>query len=165
VKKILHTEGNELIILSTKKIYKGPYYIQNYRYYSGDNKMNQVLSEELTPITISDIGWKYRPTPSDNIPNENDYLCGDFNRYFCRKWDNFEYIEINEKIYNAIVNQDEDIDWESYDVISCNWRLTGINEETYAYNRAQIYKIIDEERWFGLQYFVREGYLKYYLPI
>jgi hypothetical protein len=165
MRDILHTEGDELIVLSTKELYKGPYYITNYKYYSGDNKTSDLLSEELAPITIKENTWKYRPIPKDNIPTNDDYVAGEFTRYFCRKWDCFEYIEVDEQIYNAIIDQDQDIDWESYDVIPCNWKLTGENDKVYKTNKDQIYEIIDKERWFGLQYFIKEGYLKYYLPI
>jgi hypothetical protein len=158
----LTTTGDEFISSSTKKLFKGDYYQLNYKYFS--HAPHHPLSEELIPITLKNEKFKYIPYPTPSIPTNTHYVSGDFNRYFCRKKDEFEYIEINEILYNSITDEDEDIEWESYEVVSCDWKLRGNKEEVYSFNKAQIYSLIHEKKWFGLNYFISEGYLKYYLP-
>jgi hypothetical protein len=162
--EILHTEGKEFITMSDKRAYKGNYFYHNNTPYSGTS-LNDVLSEELLPVTFNDKGWKYIPIPCSNVPNNGHYLNDNFKRYFCRKPNRFEYIEINENIYNSIIDRDEDIDWESYEVISCDWKLTGNRSEVYNFNQTQLFILVNSNKWHGLNYFIQEGYLKYYLPI
>lgn len=102
------------------------------------------------------------PNYNPNIPKENDYKIGEFTRYFCKKSNENIYIEIDNNIYNKLIDQDPNIQWQLYVPFSISWQLTGDKQNVYKVN-----KDIVELKSYRLKLpffnqYLKNDYLKYY---
>ena len=143
---ILQTPGNKFVIALTNQPYQGSYMeLSDGSYFAGNNPQNpgeeliikkpvnanfqsnrksskyNILKKpiynnlsKITPIPVS----KPKPTPKD-------YDRGYFTRYFCKRANNqFDYIEIDKKTYNALASQDPKYDFNLYQVGNIKWALS-----------------------------------------
>jgi len=160
---ILHTNGDEFIILHSHSPYKGFYHktIEG-KFYTGKEPGN-MLNDELAKYTTHISGVKYIPPFSPQIPTQQDYLKGEFSRYFVRDIQSIDYLETNINTYNDLLSQDDKVDWKNFLVAECNWKLTGDKDEVYEFNKQQIKQIEKQHKFHGLSFYIKEGYLKYFL--
>lgn len=160
---ILHTDGDEFIILHSQSPYKGFYHrtIEG-KFYTGKEPGN-ILNEELIKVIHHEDGTKYIPPFSPQIPTTQDYLKGEFLRYFVRDIQSVDYLETNINTYNDLLSQNDKVDWKNFLVAECNWKLIGEREEVYNYNKQQVLNIEKQHKFYGLSFYLKEGYLKYYL--
>ena len=143
---ILQTPGNKLVIASTNQPYQGSYMeLSDGRYFAGNNP--QKPGEELIhkkPLAINfesgknnDLYIKLKENIYNNLskttsipvskpkPTAKDYDRGYFTRYFCKRANNqFDYIEIDKKTYNALASQDPKYDFNLYQVGNIKWALS-----------------------------------------
>tara|TARA_B100000780_G_scaffold263516_1_gene217454 strand:+ start:1432 stop:2259 length:828 start_codon:yes stop_codon:yes gene_type:complete len=65
--------------------------------------------------------------PKSSIPNPTpkDYKIGEFQRYFLRKPNGNQIIEVDKNEYFLFGGKDESVQWQQYQVISQSWVLTG----------------------------------------
>jgi hypothetical protein len=82
----------------------------------------------------------YNP-PQSTIPNYNpvqpsnqDYQNGEFRRFFCKKTNEIQYIEIDIPTYNKLIAQDPQILWQLYKPFNITWKLTGTIQEVVRIN-------------------------------
>lgn len=145
------TEGNEFIIKSTRKDYRGPYIsVSNQKFYIGVDyrtKGEELLRIERTNepqnpkrFSLIDNIRKYNyykktikkrlekttALPSTKtIPTNKDYQKGYYYRYFARRFNGNNYIEIDKDTYDAIRNKDGRYDFNLYIVGDLQWFITG----------------------------------------
>ena len=67
-------------------------------------------------ITYRNIPQYYTPFPT---PQETQQ--GSIIRYFCKKGNEYRYIEINKETYNKLFSQDKTVAWDLYTPISLQW--------------------------------------------
>jgi hypothetical protein len=71
---------------------------------STNNNQNRFLPQYYTPF----------PTPQETQQ-------GSIIRYFCKKGNEYRYIEINKETYNKLFSQDKTVAWDLYTPISLQW--------------------------------------------
>lgn len=76
-------------------------------------------SNIFTNINVRSIPSFYSPKPT---PQENQQ--GYLTRYFCKKGNEYRYIEINQDTFNKLSTQDKTIAWDLYTPISLKWYIT-----------------------------------------
>lgn len=114
---------------------------------------------------LSDNFPKSRLMPSYNptIPTKNDYQLGVFTRYFCKKNNEFKYIEIDKKTYNLLNSKSPDAAWDIYSPLYTLWYLTGNKDNVAKTNKGLINLIEQQQNWYGFSQYLKDQYLKYYL--
>ena len=68
------------------------------------------------------------------LPSNQDYKNGEFRRFFCKKTNEIQYIEINIDIYNKLLLKDPQILWQLYEPFNITWKLTGTIQEVVRIN-------------------------------
>ena len=71
------------------------------------------LNQDLKPRLVPQY---YTPFPT---PQETQQ--GSIIRYFCKKGNEYRYIEINKETYNKLFSQDKTVAWDLYTPISLQW--------------------------------------------
>jgi hypothetical protein len=187
IKLNLYTNGGEFILSTTGEIYKGDYYkTSSEKLYTGKtplDKPNILLlkllddpNEEFTgagirkdmPITFdfpynqSPQNIRFIPIFNPTLPTQKDLNLGQFNRYFCKKTNELKYLEIDKETYDQLKAKDPKIAWDLYEPASILWIINGDQEDTFNANKFSVFKIEQNQRWYGFSQYFRENYLKYY---
>ena len=149
---IKYTEGGFLKDQTTGKNYIGDYILTGQgEYYAGKDNTNLVT--KLVLVDDSPGNRSSKPTPPykrdvrkfdllkkniknflrntetipsfKNIPTEEDYDRGYYDRYFTSRINDINYIEVSEETYNSISKKDGVHDHYLYEVDKLRWYITG----------------------------------------
>ena len=149
---IKYTEGGFLKDQTTGKNYIGDYILTGQgEYYAGKDNTN--LTTKLVLVDDSPGNRSSKPTPPykrdvrkfdllkkniknflrntetipsfKNIPTEEDYDRGYYDRYFTSRINDINYIEVSEETYNSISKKDGVHDHYLYEVDKLRWYITG----------------------------------------
>jgi hypothetical protein len=77
---------------------------------------------------------KFLPYYNPVLPSNQDYQNGEFRRFFCKKTNEIQYIEIDIPTYNKLIAQDSQILWQLYKPFNITWKLTGTVQEVVRIN-------------------------------
>jgi len=141
----LYTTGDEYIIIETGQSYTGPYHTYNTGEVFTLSNWNPNQSKKLFKIDtdettnnsadvfiykqLNKIKTKYKSfQPSVPIITDNDKKLGYIHRYFIKKINNNNVIEINKKQFNDW--ESENIDPNLYFAIKIKWTITGVLQDT-----------------------------------
>jgi len=95
-------------------------------------------------------------------PTEQDYQIGEFRRYFCKKTNEIQYVEINKIQYDLLIVKSPSILWQLYSPFNLPWQITGTQEQVAQTNK----NIVDlTSQRLSLPRFgdyLNNNYLKYY---
>jgi hypothetical protein len=102
------------------------------------------------------------PTYNPNIPTQQDYQVGEFRRYFCKKTNEYQYIEINQDTFAKLTIKDPQILWQLYQPFFINWQLTGDKQQVAQVNRNSTELVVFRNKFFGLNEYLKLDFTKYY---
>ena len=102
------------------------------------------------------------PTYNPNIPTQQDYQVGEFRRYFCKKTNEYQYIEINQDTFTKLTIKDPQILWQLYQPFFINWQLTGDKQQVAQINRNSTELVVFRNKFFGLNEYLKLDFTKYY---
>jgi len=74
------------------------------------------------------------PSYNKPLPSENDYIIGEFVRYFYKKRNNIFFIETNETDYKETLKYPNGYTYSLYKPFKLSWKLTGDPEEVATTN-------------------------------
>ena len=92
-------------------------------------------------LTLKNINYqtseniKILPSYNPNPPTQQDYQNGEFIRYFCKRSNMIEYIEINQSTFDSLVSRSPSIEWSLYIPFRIFWKLTGDKQQVYDINK------------------------------
>ena len=192
VKTNLNTKGGEYVTSDSNTPYKGYYYqTSNGEYFSGRTP-NESPSFRLTKINLNDnptplssiiednnfysisggysrstrLNFNQTPPspPKQTYPvlTENDYKLGEFQRYFVKKGNETQFLEISLEDYRKYVSQDRDVMFELYTPIQINWILTGDKEQVYKVNQSIVARTEREQNLPGFTQYFRDRFTQFY---
>lgn len=95
-------------------------------------------------------------------PTEQDYKIGEFRRYFCKKRNEFTYLEISKSDYDKLTKKDSTIDFISWFPFNIPWSLTGDKDKVSQTNKNIVSLQINKDKLHGFNKYLKEDYLKYY---
>jgi hypothetical protein len=186
----LYTAGGEYLTVQDNQNYIG-YYHKTYKgsIFTGkspDDKPNRSLIPAFSSIEEENSSYKISIFPSGDTlkfsrlkninfdstlnspqlhltqPTEQDYKLGEFRRYFCKKRNEFTYLEISSSDYNKIVSQDPIIDFTSWFPFNIPWSLTGDKDKVGQTNKNIVLLQINKDKLYGFDKYLKGDYLKYY---
>ena len=102
------------------------------------------------------------PKQSYPIVTENDYKLGEFQRYFLKKGNETQFLEISLEDYRKYVSQDRDVMFELYVPIQINWILTGDKEQVYKVNQSIVARTEREQNLPGFTQYFRDRFTQFY---
>lgn len=102
------------------------------------------------------------PSYSANSPKDQDYKNGKFTRYFCKKINEFIYLEIDKITYDLLIKNDPQMLYQLYIPFSIPWVLTGDKTQVYTTNKKVTDLISSEKKLFMFDKYLNESYTKYY---
>lgn len=102
------------------------------------------------------------PTYNPNPPTQQDYQVGEFRRYFCKKTNEYLYIEINQDQFTKLTVKDPQILWQLYQPFFIDWQLTGDKQQVAKVNRNSTELVAFRNKFFGLNEYLKFDFTKYY---
>ena len=116
-------------------------------------------------ISSTKIDTSKSPSPPQQTyptPTENDYKLGEFQRYFLKKGNETQFLEISLEDYRKYVSQDRDVMFELYVPIQINWILTGEKEQVYKINQSIVARTEREQNLPGFTQYFRDRFTQFY---
>lgn len=95
-------------------------------------------------------------------PTEQDYQIGEFRRYFCKKTNEIQYVEINKTQYDLLIVKDPSILWQLYAPFNLPWQITGDKEQVARTNKNIVDLTSQRLRLPKFGDYLNNNYLKYY---
>jgi len=111
---------------------------------------------------------KYAPTSrilpyySPVLPTQQDYQIGEFRRYFCKKTNEIIYLEINQNLFNLLLEKSDLIQWSLYFPFYLDWQLTGNKEQVAKVNRDNTLLTSTTLKLPALDQYLKLDWTKYY---
>jgi hypothetical protein len=106
---------------------------------------------------------RYIPQFNLTLPTAQDQQNKQFSRYFCKKTNEIQYLEIDKDTYQKLRSQSSQIAWDLYNPTILNWQIAGNKEQVYNSNKASVIAIEQNLKWPGFSQYFQDKFLKYYL--
>ncbi len=118
----------------------------------------------INNINLDKPQRKFLPYSFYPQPTEEQYEIGSFPRYFCLKYNEPIFTELNKEVFDALKNQDNKYQWELFAPFKLTWTLIGDPDYVKTTNR-NIIKLTEKRlKIRGLDIFLRQNYLQFYKP-
>jgi hypothetical protein len=88
---------------------------------------------------------------------------GYLTRYFCKKGNEYKYIEISKEDFNKLQSRSNDIAWDLYTPLSIKWLIKGNKEEVFKSNKGTVAFEEENKKWYGFSQYLKNNFTKYYL--
>lgn len=126
--------------------------------YSSINAYNKIFknSSQQTPQDL------YLPIYISNTPTSKDYQNMKYERYFCKKANEFSYIEFDKDLYDRLVKQDPKLLYQLYIPFKITWQLMGDRESVYNVNKNMVSLMMKQQKFYFLDQYLKEDYDQYY---
>lgn len=107
-----------------------------------------------------------RPLYVESTPTNQEYTQGYFTRYFCKKTNEFTYLEIDKDTYDKLVAKDPKMIYQLYKPFKIKWQLSGNDfKTTYSANQVAVELIIKNQQMYLFDLYLKKDYLKFWSPI
>ena len=96
------------------------------------------------------------------IPTQQDYQNGEFQRYFCKKTNEIQYIEIDLDQFTKLKAKDPQILFSLYLPFTITWILTGSKENVAKINKNIVELAVFRQKLPKFGDYLKFDYIKYY---
>lgn len=103
------------------------------------------------------------PTYAPTIPTQQDYQIGEFRRFFCKKTNEIQYVEINVNQYSLLAKKDPQILWQLYLPFNIPWVISGNAENAASTNKNIVELTMKQLKLPRLNDYLKNDYLKYFV--
>ena len=187
----LYTNGGEFKTQQSNTPYTGYYYeTSKGEYYSGKTpnesptfKLIKIQTNTLsTPNLTSPIDRYYilengylksttlpfsnipPPTPKQTYPvlTDDDYRLGEFQRYYLKKSNEPQFLEVSKEEYQKFVIRDNSVLYQLYIPFKINWILTGDKEQVYKTNQGIVGKAERDSNLTGFTNYFKNNFTQFY---
>lgn len=112
---------------------------------------------------------KYSPELSRTQPlyilptvTDQNYQQGYFTRYFCKKTNEFTYLEIDKDTYDKLKKKDPKILYQLYKPFELKWQLVGDKEMVYKINKNLVDIVIRDQQMYLFNKYLKENYTQFW---
>ena len=116
-----------------------------------------LVGDSLDPFDIPGL-----PQGNTLPPTESDYQVGEFRRYFCKKINEIQYLEIDKPTYDKLATRDRTIEWALFEAFDVPWQLTGPQAQVASTNKNMVDLVSQRKKLQRFAEFLKNDYLKYY---
>jgi hypothetical protein len=117
---------------------------------------------QLKNINIFNPPIKLLPYYSPTSPTPQDYQIGEFQRYFCKKTNEIQYIEINKEQFDKLIGKDPQIEFSLYQPFTITWILTGEKQQVAQINKNIVELAMVRQKLPKFNLYLKEDYTKYF---
>jgi hypothetical protein len=103
------------------------------------------------------------PTYAPTYPTSQDYEIGEFRRFFCKKTNEIQYIEIDPRQYSLLAFKDSQILWQLYIPFNIPWTISGQIEEAERVNKNIVELTMKQLKLPRFNDYLKNDYLKYFV--
>lgn len=96
------------------------------------------------------------------LVTDQDYKQGYITRYFCKKTNEFLYLEINKDTYDKLINKDVKILYQLYKPFKIKWQIAGDKEKVYNTNKNIIHTLIQNQKMYNFNQYLKENYTQFW---
>lgn len=139
--------------------YEGPTPVSDEYLY---NEKDIIRYISLKNININNISIKNLPVQYYPQPTQKEYDLGEFQRYFVKKINEIQFLEINKDDFTAIKNKDPKYAFEYYIPFTFSWQIYGNRIDILQTNRNTVLLTEQNLKIRGLQEFLKNNYDKFY---
>ena len=104
------------------------------------------------------------PIQSVTTPNEQDYKVGEFIRYYLKKTNEIQYLEVSKQTYTDYQNQNSEVQWQLYKPIEITWVLVGDDKEVFNINKNIVKLSETRNKVHGFVQYFRGKFLQFHKP-
>lgn len=119
---------------------------------------NSSTYKSQNPVNVRNIPQFYTPMLTQQEKDQG-YLT----RYFCKKGNEYKYIEISKEDFNKLQSRSNDIAWDLYTPLSIKWLIKGNKEEVFKSNKGTVSFEEENKKWYGFSQYLKNNFTKYYL--
>lgn len=112
----------------------------------------------LTPPLKTTSNPYFNPT----YPTDQDYIIGEFRRYFIKRANNIIYLEIDKEQYDLIISNNPSINSTMYIPFTLPWNISGDKNQVETTNRNIVELTTFRRKLPKLGDYLKFNYLKYY---
>ncbi len=125
-----------------------------------DSNINSLTYTRLKEIDLT-IPFPSTPKYIPAKPTKNDYLAGEFLRFFCKKINESLFIEISPEDYTKLVNNSKDIFFKLYTPFKLTWALSGDLNSIARENKNSVKLLETTQDIYGLDMYLKYNYLQF----
>ena len=114
-------------------------------------------------ISLNSLPSAIIPTYNPVLPTQQDYQNGEFRRYFAKKTNEIQYVEINLDTYTKLVAKNPQVLWQLYEPFNLTWQLTGNKEQVGRVNFNTVELTSKRKKLPRLGDYLKSNYIKYYI--
>jgi hypothetical protein len=126
------------------------------------NSENVIKYAGLKNTPIVPNTTKILPQYNPIIPNQQNYQNGEFRRYFAKRTNIVQYIEINQETFYQLSRQNPAIEWTLYFPFFADWKLTGDKQQVYKVNRNIVLYQMKKFNLYSFDQYLKFDFTKYY---
>jgi hypothetical protein len=132
--------------------------INNITVFDGNPEVENYLRlKSISPSTAISI-----PSYYSSQPTQQDYQIGEFRRYFVKKTNEIQYVEISKDQFDLLVAKDPQILWQLYLPFFIPWDITGTKEQVARVNKNIVDLTMKNLRLPRFNDYLKNDYTKYY---
>ena len=120
-------------------------------------KYSYLKNTPLQPSTT-----KLLPQYNPVLPTQQDYQNGEFRRYFAKKTNMNQYIEVSKETFGQLKQKNPAVEWTLYFPFFVDWKLTGDKEQVYKTNRNIVLYQMQKFNLYKLDEYLKFDFTKYY---
>lgn len=125
-----------------------------------DSNINSLAYVKLRNLDLNDP-FPYTPKYIPAKPTKENYLTGEFLRYFCKKINESLFIEISPTDYDKLIKKDKSIFYQLYTPFKLNWALSGDLKNISRENQNAVELLETNQNLYGLGAYLRYNYLQF----
>lgn len=126
------------------------------------NSQEVIKYSYLKNVPLQPSATKLLPQYNPVIPNSQNYQNGEFRRYFAKKTNISQYIEINQQTFAQIQQKNPAIEWTLYFPFFVDWKLTGDKQQVYNINRNMVLYQMKKFNLYNFDQYLGFDFTKYY---
>jgi hypothetical protein len=126
------------------------------------NSEEVILYSKLKKTPLIPNGTKILPQYNSVSPNTQNYQNGEFRRYFAKKTNISQYIEINQQTFAQIKQKNSLIEWTLYFPFFIDWQLTGDQQQVAKTNKNIVLYQMKKFNLYNFDQYLKFDFIKYY---
>tara|TARA_R100000541_G_scaffold49590_1_gene56724 strand:+ start:1490 stop:2236 length:747 start_codon:yes stop_codon:yes gene_type:complete len=103
-----------------------------------------------------------KPIQEVCVPTEDDYNIGEFQRYFLKKNNETQYIEVKAKQQQLYSDRSSKVQWQLYTPITITWVLEGKLEDVYNINKNIVKLSETRNKCYGFVSYFNKRFTKFH---
>jgi hypothetical protein len=126
------------------------------------NSQEVIKYSYLKNVPLQPSATKILPQYNPVLPTAQDYQNGEFRRYFAKRTNISQYIEVSQETFAQLRQKDPALEWTLYFPFFIIWQLTGNKEQVSKTNRNMVLYQMQKFNLYNFDQYLKFDFVKYY---